>query len=217
MSVTIVTDNPLFGEILQSSCQGRSVKVRRVIENIDAIGHIEPGETLLVHLRNDNRAIPGQIAALQSRFGGFRTLFLVSDRLSAEMLSALRPHGSSIVSERDCVDALMGALTLSELGYHISPLDPAVRSAMLAPLRPEPVPGPAALAPHLSRREATILEHLLEGLSNKCIANRLGITETTVKVHLRSAYRKIGVSNRTQAAMWAAQEFANGLSEASPG
>jgi two-component system nitrate/nitrite response regulator NarL len=43
----------------------------------------------------------------------------------------------------------------------------------------------------------------VEGDSNKAIANRLGITEATVKVHLKSLLRKIGAANRTQAAIWA--------------
>jgi len=41
------------------------------------------------------------------------------------------------------------------------------------------------------------------GASNKMIANKLGITEATVKVHLKTLLRKIDVNNRTQAAIWA--------------
>jgi two-component system nitrate/nitrite response regulator NarL len=55
----------------------------------------------------------------------------------------------------------------------------------------------------LSEREIEILQCLVEGNSNKVIANRLRITEATVKVHLKSILRKIDVSNRTQAAIWA--------------
>jgi two-component system, NarL family, nitrate/nitrite response regulator NarL len=44
------------------------------------------------------------------------------------------------------------------------------------------------------------------------IANRLGITEATVKVHLKTVLRKIGALNRTQAAIWALN---NGLDQAS--
>jgi two-component system nitrate/nitrite response regulator NarL len=55
----------------------------------------------------------------------------------------------------------------------------------------------------LSERENQILHALLKGESNKMIANRLGITEATVKVHLKTVLRKIGVANRTQAAIWA--------------
>jgi two-component system, NarL family, nitrate/nitrite response regulator NarL len=54
-----------------------------------------------------------------------------------------------------------------------------------------------------SPREAEILQRLLQGHSNKTIARELGITETTVKVHLKSLLRKISASNRTQAAIWA--------------
>jgi two-component system, NarL family, nitrate/nitrite response regulator NarL len=44
---------------------------------------------------------------------------------------------------------------------------------------------------------------LVAGHSNKLIARHLGITEATVKVHLKSVQRKIRVENRTQAAIWA--------------
>jgi len=54
-----------------------------------------------------------------------------------------------------------------------------------------------------SPREAEILERLMQGHSNKTIARQLGITETTVKVHLKSLLRKINANNRTQAAIWA--------------
>ena len=55
----------------------------------------------------------------------------------------------------------------------------------------------------LSPREAEVLRLVVEGLLNKQIAQRLGITERTVKAHLTSAYQRIGVADRTQAALWA--------------
>jgi two-component system nitrate/nitrite response regulator NarL len=55
----------------------------------------------------------------------------------------------------------------------------------------------------LSSREQMILMQLTQGASNKQIARDLGIAEATVKVHVKSLLRKIRVSNRTQAAMWA--------------
>jgi len=54
-----------------------------------------------------------------------------------------------------------------------------------------------------SGRETEILGHLVNGCSNKVIARHLGITEATVKVHLKGILRKIRASNRTQAAIWA--------------
>ena len=55
----------------------------------------------------------------------------------------------------------------------------------------------------LSPRETVILQSLMGGDANKVIARRLDITESTIKVHVKSILRKIGAANRTQAAMWA--------------
>jgi DNA-binding NarL/FixJ family response regulator len=57
--------------------------------------------------------------------------------------------------------------------------------------------------PELSRREREVLGLVVDGLANKQIARRLGITERTVKAHLTAAFQRIGVSDRTQAALWA--------------
>ena len=83
-----------------------------------------------------------------------------------------------------------------------APLDPRAASAILA-ARTEPDPV-AALSP----REREVLGLLLEGLPNKLIARRLDITEKTVKTHLTSVFRALGVTDRTQAALWAER---NGL------
>ena len=55
----------------------------------------------------------------------------------------------------------------------------------------------------LSKREKRILHYLSEGNTNKVIARTLDIAEATVKVHLKAILRKLGVRNRTQAAVWA--------------
>ncbi|QQN62972.1 response regulator transcription factor [Bradyrhizobium diazoefficiens] len=55
---------------------------------------------------------------------------------------------------------------------------------------------------HLSPRQKAILRCVVEGDSNKCIARRIAIAESTVKVHVKAILRKIGVHNRTQAAIW---------------
>jgi two-component system nitrate/nitrite response regulator NarL len=55
----------------------------------------------------------------------------------------------------------------------------------------------------LTPRQKTILGCLADGISNKDIARKLDTTEATVKVHMKEILRKLGVQNRTQAAMWA--------------
>jgi two-component system, NarL family, nitrate/nitrite response regulator NarL len=57
----------------------------------------------------------------------------------------------------------------------------------------------------LSARELGVTHRLREGLSNKEIARALGITEATVKVHVKAILRKAQVRNRTQVAMWASK------------
>ena len=57
--------------------------------------------------------------------------------------------------------------------------------------------------PALTDREREILELLRRGLANKEISAELGITVKTVKAHLSSLFQKIGVLDRTQAALWA--------------
>ena len=55
----------------------------------------------------------------------------------------------------------------------------------------------------LTPREAEVLGLVRQGLANKQIARRLGISERTVKAHLTSTFQRIGVADRTQAALWA--------------
>ena len=63
--------------------------------------------------------------------------------------------------------------------------------------------------PHdVSGSDCEILTCLMEGLPNKLIARRFEISEATVKIRLRSLLRKLGVANRTQAAIWALDNLA---------
>jgi DNA-binding NarL/FixJ family response regulator len=57
----------------------------------------------------------------------------------------------------------------------------------------------ARLVETLTRRETEVLERLAEGLSNKAIAARLGISDQTVKFHVASICGKLGAANRTDA------------------
>lgn len=78
-----------------------------------------------------------------------------------------------------------------------SPLAPKAARAVLT-ARSERRPAQA-----LTEREREMLVLLAEGLGNKQMARRLRISEKTVKAHLTSAFRRIGVTDRTQAALWA--------------
>jgi DNA-binding NarL/FixJ family response regulator len=81
-----------------------------------------------------------------------------------------------------------------------SPLDPKAARVLLTNRR-TPEPGV-----HLTGREREVLRMVGDGHPNKTIARRLGISERTVKAHLTSVYQRLGVTDRTQAALWAQRQ-----------
>lgn len=95
------------------------------------------------------------------------------------------------------VDAEAVAAGIRAAARGESPLDPrAARTILEARSAPDPLAG-------LSQREREVLGLLVEGLPNKLIARRLEISEKTVKSHLTRIFRELGVTDRTQAALWA--------------
>jgi DNA-binding NarL/FixJ family response regulator len=78
-----------------------------------------------------------------------------------------------------------------------APLDPKAARELLS------ARGPGSPLESLSPREREVLVMVAEGLPNKVIARQLSISEKTVKAHLTSVFRQIGVTDRTQAALWA--------------
>jgi DNA-binding NarL/FixJ family response regulator len=76
-----------------------------------------------------------------------------------------------------------------------SPLDPKAARVLLDNQRSTPVAV-------LTDREQQVLEMIGTGATNRIIARQLGITERTVKAHLTHIYQRLGVTDRTQAALW---------------
>jgi DNA-binding NarL/FixJ family response regulator len=82
-----------------------------------------------------------------------------------------------------------------------SPLDPKAARVLLTSRRSG---GPDH---KLTDREREVLLMVRDGLPNKSIARRLGISERTVKAHLTNVFQRLGVTDRTQAALWAQQHL----------
>jgi DNA-binding NarL/FixJ family response regulator len=100
---------------------------------------------------------------------------------------------------KDCAPGeLLAAVRAAALGH--VPLDPRVAGALLPGRRPAP-------QQLLSEREQEVLGLAANGLANKQIGRRLDISERTVKVHLSNIYRRIGVNDRTSAALWAREHL----------
>jgi DNA-binding NarL/FixJ family response regulator len=92
-------------------------------------------------------------------------------------------------------DELIRGLEAASRGE--SPLSPKAAQALVT-ARAE-----RGATPLLTPREDEVLRLLAQGLPNKLIARRLEISEKTVKAHLTSVFQRIGVTDRTQAALWA--------------
>lgn len=88
---------------------------------------------------------------------------------------------------------------ISTVVRHVAARSEGAEPAAAAPTSDEP----ANLGAHLTRREQEILTHVSEGMANAEIARLLWVSEQTVKFHLSNIYRKLNVTNRTQASRWA--------------
>jgi DNA-binding NarL/FixJ family response regulator len=114
-------------------------------------------------------------------------------------------------------ERIVGALDAGALGYLLkdaepdevlrgiravargeSPIDPKAARELLGTRRTT-----STAAADLTPREREVLALVRQGLANKQIARRLAISERTVKAHLTSTFQRIGVVDRTQAALWA--------------
>ena len=102
--------------------------------------------------------------------------------------------GGYVLKDTEPAD-LLAAIRSTARGH--SPLDPRVARTVLHARR-----SPARVA-ELTEREQEVLALVGHGLANKQIARRLGIRESTVKAHLTSVFQRIGVRDRTSAALWA--------------
>jgi DNA-binding NarL/FixJ family response regulator len=112
-------------------------------------------------------------------------------------------------------ERILDALDAGAVGYLLKDAEPdeLVRGIRAAARGESPLAPRAATAvlqaratrtpaPELTQREAEVLELLGDGLPNKLIARRLGISEKTVKTHVTRIFHALGVTDRTQAALW---------------
>lgn len=140
---------------------------------------------------------------------------------ATRLICAQHPDSRVLVltsfSDRDRVSRAVAA---GAAGYQLKDAEPAdLRAAVRAvaaghaPLDPRVagvlLPARSAAGP-LSAREREVVALVATGLANKQIATALGITERTVKAHLGSIFRQLGVADRTSAALWARDNLRGG-------
>jgi DNA-binding NarL/FixJ family response regulator len=170
---------------------------------------------IVVHVGDDFDAALEQIILLRDQHPDSRIAIVTDHHRPSELVSAFRAGANGYFVDMTSA-AFIKSLELVMMGETIFPraflsiaLDP--ESERLREAAPDEKNNEAilittdgALTPQLSSRERSILRCLIDGNSNKCIARKMDIAEATVKVHVKAILRKIRVQNRTQAAIWAA-------------
>ncbi|MFE2143450.1 response regulator [Streptomyces sp. NPDC059456] len=142
---------------------------------------------------------------LRSRMPGLACLMLTSFDDEEALLDAIMAGAAGYVLKQIKGSDLVSAVRTVATGQ--SMLDPATTARLMRSLR-EPgaaeVPEDSRLA-GLSERERAVLELIGDGLTNRQIAERLYLSEKTVKNHISRLLGKLGVERRVQAAVIAAQ------------
>ena len=167
-------------------------------EALDVVRRVRP-DVVLMDLQMPQVDGVAATRAIMSEKLGVDVLVLTSFSDSERIIAALDAGAvGDLLKDAAPADVLQGIRAVSR---GESPLHPKAARALL---------GVRAGSPQvqLTSRETEVLTLVREGLANKQIARRLDISERTVKAHLTSAFARIGVADRTQAALWAER---NGL------
>jgi NarL family two-component system response regulator YdfI len=154
-------------------------------------------EVVLLDLENEGRS-PGSAAlpALPRIPNSFPVVVLIDEPSADWTASALRSGVKAILPRDSGMDEILAAVQTVHAGFVL--LDPQV-TQNLASRIPAPAAQPAAALDDLTPREVEVLRMLAEGLGNREMASRLGISDHTVKFHVSSILDKLGAATRTEA------------------
>ena len=187
-------------------------------DGIEVVGEAADGEEALAaaeRLRPDvilmDLVMPGLDGAgamreLRRRRPAARVIVLTSYADDDRLLPAIQAGAAGYLLKNVQPAELARAVRAAHAGEAL--LDPSVAARLVEHLSREPPPE------RLTPREHEVLELICRGLSNKLIARELGVSEKTVKAHVGHVLAKLGVSDRTQAALYAVRA---GLLRARPG
>jgi DNA-binding NarL/FixJ family response regulator len=140
-------------------------------------------------------------AEIRSRYEQTEVVILTSFVDEEEVHAALAAGASGYVLKDADIDEVAGAIRAAHQGeLH---LDAAVAKRLTASMRTSKRDDPAA---ELTSREREILRMVAAGQPNKQIAAELVISERTARTHVSNILRKLNLSSRTQAALWAVRE-----------
>ena len=218
--VMVVDDHKLFrrGLIALLAQEDGLEIVGEAADGVEALRRAEELQPDLVLLDNHMPGVLGVdlLPGLREAAPRAQVLMLTVSEDEQDLTAALRGGAAGyLLKTMDGAD-LARALRRAHEGESV--VSPEMMSKLVSALRasalPAPAPQVAALAAvpvapdveaGLSPREGEILREIVQGASNKEIARRLGIAETTVKIHVQHILRKLGLSSRVQVAVWASE------------
>src|SRR4051794_14588085 len=192
--VVLVDDHPLFLEALGRQLTAEGIEVAgtttRAEEAVELTGSARP-DIVLLDLRMPGMDGLDALQKLREEHPEVKVVILSGENDAGRIDRALAAGAAAFVVKTASADdiahalrAVMGDATV----YYTTP-----RETGEAP--PEPAPDAAGL----TRREREILALVAAGHSNARLGRMLWVTEQTIKFHLSNIYRKLGVSNRTEA------------------
>lgn len=138
----------------------------------------------------------GAMRELRRRGSPARVIVLTSFVDEARLLPALRAGAAGYLLKDVAPQELARAIRAAHEGEAL--LDPGVAGRLLDAIARNDDPGE-----ELTARETEVLALIVDGRANKAIARELGISEKTVKAHVGRVLAKLGVADRTQAALLA--------------
>ena len=143
----------------------------------------------------------GAMRELRRQLPGSRVIVLTSFTDEAKLLPAIQAGAAGYLLKNVQPAELHRAIRAAHAGEAL--LDPSVAARLVEAIaQPAGAPAPERLTP----REREVLALIGRGLSNKRIARELGVAEKTVKTHVGHVLAKLGVTDRTQAALYVARE-----------
>lgn len=205
----ILQSDGLFREGLRLILSGTRFRPHGCAIELEDLDDI-PGDRPVLFIVGDQAAICSRI---RDQYPLASVVALADESNPASLASALDDGANAALFSSVSPDALVSTLQavinerliLIDARLWSLELQPKVEQPAL-PLHNEIHLAPAEEPPatrQLSSREIAILERIVRGDSNKHVARHFNIAEPTVKAHVKAILRKIGASNRTQAAIWA--------------
>ena len=207
MHVLIIDDHTLFRVGLKGLLERRGIEVGVVGNGEDGVrvaSEIQP-DVVLLDLQMPGMSGLDVLRRLRETGFAQPVVMLTTSNDERDLVGSLRCGAQGYLLKDMDPDALVHALHEIVAGKTVVTPDLTTVLAKVVQHGGSDSQARQALFDDLTPRELEILRHLAEGESNKIIARHLGISDGTVKLHVKAILRKLGLSSRVEAAVLAVQ------------